>query len=105
MLCDRFAVKKEHLFWESPVNPLCETRRSFFLDGGVEKMDGNYCGRKGTWIFGKKALRFILFELGWPNQPRRLKIEQSIPLHEELTAELAEQHAAELSRKAALINI
>jgi hypothetical protein len=99
-LCDSFAVKKEHFFTESPINPRCEERRSLFLDGGVEKLDGDYFfGRKGTWISGRRALRFILFELGWPYQLRRHKGEHTIPTQQELTAELARQHAAEFSGK------
>jgi hypothetical protein len=104
MLCDRFAVTKEHKHYESPVNPYSEVRRSLFLDGGIERLDGDYfCERKGTWIYGARAFRFILYELDFPFPPRRLKCENRIPTYEELKAELAAQQSAELSRKAELI--
>jgi hypothetical protein len=52
---------------------------------------GNYfCGRRGTWIHGRRALRFILYRLGL-RQPRKFPSEPEIPSHAALVAEVNDQ--------------
>jgi hypothetical protein len=62
-----------------------------FLDGGFETLGGDYfCGPKGAYVIGIKALRFLCFGLGL-TQPRRLKSEAAVPLMRDLEVEIREQ--------------
>ena len=75
----------------SPVNATAINRTFPFLDGGLISREGNYfCGLKGTWIIGIRAVRFACYEIG-VKQPRRFRGEAKVPSHQELLAHITWQ--------------
>lgn len=72
----------------SPVNATSIHRTMSFLDGGFISREGNYfCGLKGAWVVGRKALRYVCYEIG-VEQPRRLPGESVVPEYHQLLAEV-----------------
>ncbi len=80
----RLELPSEESHSSSPVNADAIYCDYVFLDGGFVSREGNYfCGLKGAWIIGRKALRFVCYEMGL-DQPRRWKGERSIPEYRQL---------------------
>jgi hypothetical protein len=90
--CRRLELPCHETESDSPVNAT-EVRRHFpFLDGGFFSREGNcFYGLKGSWVFGRKALRFVCYELRI-RQPKRSRGEPPIPTYEELLNEIFKQH-------------
>jgi hypothetical protein len=76
----------------SQINASTEESYYAFLDGGYASIDGNYfIGRRGCWIVGTKALRFMCHELQINPPKRKLKTETFIPTSAALSEELKDQ--------------
>ncbi len=76
---------------DSPGGVAATYRRYAFIDGGFVSKEGNYFyGSKGSWVIGRKALRYICYELSL-TQPRRFPDEQKIPTHIDLKDEIFDQ--------------
>lgn len=90
-LCDNASFKKTTSSSDSPLNIQCYEITYEFLDGGFEIIGGNYFfGDKsqGSYIYGFKALRWILYQLNL-KQPRLLKGEDRIYPHYELESQVS----------------
>ena len=71
----------------SPGNANSFSFHAEFLDGGVSHASGDYfCGSRGTWATGMKAVRLLCFELGLPQPPKR-HFENDIPPADALWSE------------------
>ena len=90
-LCDNANFKKTTSSSDSPLNIQCYEITYEFLDGGFEIVGGNYFfGDKsqGSYIYGFKALRWILYQLNL-KQPRLLKGEDTVYSHDELESQVS----------------
>ena len=94
--CRRMELPYEETESDSPVNAVAIYRTFPFLDGGFISREGNYFhGLKGAWVLGRKALRFVCYEIG-VKQPRRFPDESVVPEYRHLLAELFWQAEEEL---------
>ncbi len=77
---------------DSELSMVIARERSYsFLDGDFASHEGNYLfERKGSWITGRKVLRFLYYELEL-TQRRRFPGELGIPTHEARKSELQEE--------------
>ena len=77
---------------------IARDRTYTFLDGVFTSSEGNYLfERKGAWVWGRKAFRYLCYELGL-RQRRRFPGELSIPSHADLETELRHQLKERLER-------
>lgn len=91
----KYGRTKEELLWDSPMHAVKSVERTFtFLDGGFAVDFGNSFTPHGAWVWGRKAIRFLCYELNIA-QRRRWEGEDKIMSHGELLREIGNDKTVE----------